>query len=72
MSSKSSTMSSDIHKITAATKDTLKNMIIKCYQGLGDEGERQFDKSIMFEEIRADRLQDMLSFMDNYNDLSAH
>jgi hypothetical protein len=65
-------MSSHLHKLTAATKETLKHMIHKCCLGLSDEGERQFDKALMYEEIRADRLTDLMGFMDNYNDLSAH
>ena len=65
-------MSSHLHKMTAATKESLKDMIHKCCQGLSDEGERQFDKALMYEEIRADRLTDLMGFMDNYNDLSAH
>jgi hypothetical protein len=47
-------------------------MIVKCDKGLGDEGERQFDKALMYEDIRVDRLKDLMGFIDNYNDLSAH
>ncbi len=47
-------------------------MIVKCYQELGDEGERAFEKSVMFEDVRQERLLDCLNFFEQYNYMSAH
>lgn len=40
----------------------MEKMIISCNKNIGDEGEREFDKQVLYEIVRNDRLKDTLRF----------
>ena len=46
-------------------------MILQCFANLGDEGEREYDKALIFEDIRQDRFKETLEFFENFNTLTA-
>ncbi len=47
-------------------------MILACYKNLGDHGERKLSQSILYEDIRHERLKETLDFLEHYSHLSAH
>ena len=39
---------------------------------MSDEGEREFEKSILYEQIRYDRLKETIDFLEQYNYVNAN
>jgi hypothetical protein len=44
---------------------------MECFKNENDEGERQLEKSLLYEEIRFQKFKEILAFLEEYNYVNA-
>ena len=49
----------------------LKKLIHECVRNESDEGERELEKSLIYEDIRFERFKETIGFLEEYNYVNA-